>query len=68
MGKGKFPLANWTSMVKGHGLINDTDQPQTPPMQQEPGIAVVAPSDRIVHTNRVQTYDKEPAQLDLDIL
>ena len=30
-------------------------------MQQEPEIAVVAPSDRIVHTDRVQTYDEEPA-------
>ena len=29
-------------------------------MQQEPGIVVVAPSDRIVHTDRVETYDKEP--------
>ena len=45
----------------GCGLINETDQPQTPPMQQEPGIAVVACSDRIVHTDRVQTYDEEPA-------
>ena len=56
-GKGKFPLGNWTSVVKGCGCR--IDQSQTPPMQQEPerNIAVVALTDRIVHMNRVQTYE-----------
>ena len=65
-GKGTFPLANWTSVVKGcgHGIINE----QTPPMQQEPEIVVVDPIDRIVHTDRIQTYDKGLAQLNLDLL
>ena len=50
-GRGKFPLANWTSLAKGHGciIINGCDLPQTPPVQQEPerNLAVVAPTDRI---------------------
>ena len=56
-GKGKFPLGNWTSAAKGHGC--GIDQSQTPPMQQEPdrNLAVVAPMDRIVHTDRFQTYE-----------
>ena len=58
-GRGKAPLANWTSVAKGCGcgiFIN-----QTP---QESEIAVVPPTpthkfvhpDRIKHTDRVQTY------------
>ena len=61
--KGKFPLANWTSVVKGHGcgLLNENVQSQTMQQEQERNLAVVAPTDRIVHTDRVQTYDEEPA-------
>ena len=29
--------------------------------EQERSLAVVAPTDKIVHTDRVQTYDEEPA-------
>ena len=46
-----------TSAVKGHGCR--IDQSQTPPMQQEQdrNLAVVAPTDRIVHMDRVQTCE-----------
>ena len=56
-GRGKFPLANWTSVTKGcgHRLISECDIPQAPPVHQEPtverNLAVVAPTDR------VQTYE-----------
>ena len=55
-GRGIAPLANWTSVIKGcgHGIfINHT------PQQQE--IAVVPPSDKIIHTDIVQIYDELPA-------
>ena len=37
-GRGNFPLANWTSVAKGHGcrFINGDDIPQPPPENQEP--------------------------------
>ena len=58
-GKGKFSLANWTSLAKGFGcrIINGCDIAQTPPVQQEPerNLAVVVPTDRI------QTYEGDPA-------
>ena len=64
-GKGKYPLENWTSVAKGHGhgIINKVDQWQTPSMQQEPewNLAVVAPTDRIVLTDRIQTDEGEPS-------
>ena len=63
-GKGKFPLGNWTSVVKGHGcrLLNEDNQSQTPPVQQEAerNLLIVAPMDRIVHTDRNQTYEGDP--------
>ena len=61
-GKGKFPLGNWTSVVKGceHGLINENDQSLTMQQESERNLAVVPPLNRILHTNRVQTYDEEP--------
>ena len=52
-GRGKFPLANWTSITKGcrHGLNKRCDILQMPPVNQEPTIernlAVVAPTDRV---------------------
>ena len=64
-GKGKFPLGNWTGVVKGHGhrVINEDDQSQIPPIKQEPqkNLAIVAPTDRIVYTDRILIYDEEPA-------
>ena len=62
-GKGIFPLGNWTSVVKGHehGIINENDQSQTMQQESERHLAVVEPTDRIVHTDRIQTYDEEPA-------
>ena len=56
-GRGKFPLANWTSVTKVHGcrFISRCDMPQAPPVHQESTIernlAIVAPTDR------VQTYE-----------
>ena len=56
-GRGKFPLANWTSVAKGHGhgLNRRYDIPKAQPVHQEPtverNIAIVAPKDR------VQTYE-----------
>ena len=48
--RGKFPLANWTSLPKGcgHRIINGCDIPLTPPVQQEPerNLAVVGPTDQ----------------------
>ena len=53
------------SVVKGCGcrLLNECDLLQTPHAQQEPerNLAVVAPTDRIVHTDRIQTYEGELA-------
>ena len=51
-GRGNFPLANWTSVAKGHGcrFINGYDIPQSPPVHQEPverNLEVVAPTDRV---------------------
>ena len=59
--KGKFPLGNWTNVVKGCwcGSINEDDPSQTPPRQQEPGKNLAI--DRIVHTDRIQTYKGDPA-------
>ena len=59
LGRGSsiYPLANWTSVIKGCGcgiFIN-----QTP---QKPEIAVVPPSDKVIHMDSVQTCDKLPAQ------
>ena len=56
-GRGITPLANWTSVIKGHrcGILFN----QTP---QKPEIAVVPPSDKIIHMGSVQTYDDLPAQ------
>ena len=53
--RGKFPLANWTSMIKGHGcgLNSRHDISQAPPSlnNQEPiverNLAVIAPTDRV---------------------
>ena len=56
-GRGIAPLANWTSVIKGHGhgiVFNQT------PQKQE--IAVVPPTDKIIHMESVQTYDELPAQ------
>ena len=57
-GRGKVPLANWMSVIKEcrHGIFIQ----QTP---QEEEIAIVPPTSthKIVHTGRVQTYDKIPA-------
>ena len=56
-GRGKAPLANWTSVIKGHGHehLSKCDIPQTPPIHQEPtvdrNLVIVAPTDR------VQTYE-----------
>ena len=54
-GRGIAPLANWTSVIKGHRcgiFINQT--PQDP--------EIVPPTDKIKHMERVQTYDELPAQ------
>ena len=42
-GKGKFPLGNWTSVVKGcgHGIMNENDQSQTVQQEPERNLAVV---------------------------
>ena len=55
--RGIAPLTNWISVIKGcrHGIFIT----QTP---QEPEIAVVPPSDKIIHLDRVQTYEELPAQ------
>ena len=55
-GTGNSPLADWTSVAKGHGhrFISRCDLPQAPPVQQElveRNLAIVAPTDR------VQTYE-----------
>ena len=57
-GKGKFPLANWTRVVKGcgHGLIIDQSS-----QEPERNLAIVPPTDRMAHTDRVQTYEGDPA-------
>ena len=57
-GKGKASLANWTSVVKGwrHGIIID----QTP-WEPERNLAIVAPTDKIVHMDSVQIYKEDPA-------
>ena len=55
--RGNFPLANWTTIAKGHEcrFINECDIPQAPPVHQEPmverNLVIVAPTDR------VQTYE-----------
>ena len=59
--RGKFPMANWTSVTKGCGcrLNSRHDIPQAPPLLNnynqeltvERNLAVVAPTDR------VQTYE-----------
>ena len=56
-GRGKAPLANWTSVIKGHGGSIFIEQ-----TSQEPEIAVVPPTDRTIHMNRVQTYEELPTQ------
>ena len=56
-GRGIAPPANWTSVIKGHRhgvFIN-----QAP---QELEIAVIPPTDKIIHMDRVQTYEELPAQ------
>ena len=55
-GRGIAPLTNWNSVMKGHrcGIFIN----QTP---QQPEIAVVPASDKIVHTDSVQIYDELPA-------
>ena len=58
-GRGKFPLANWTSMTKGHGCGHNSKHgiSQAPPLSNnqalivERNLAVVAPTDN------VQTYE-----------
>ena len=60
-GRGKFPLANWTSVTKGCGcgLISGCGMPQVPSVHQEPtverNLAIVTPTDR------VQTYEGNQA-------
>ena len=56
--KGKAPLANWTSVVKGqgHGIIID----QTP-QEPERNLAIVPPTGKILHTDSVQTYEEVPS-------
>ena len=55
--RGKFPLANWTSVARGHGcrLLSRCDISRASPLHEEPtverNLAIVAP------TNRVQTYE-----------
>ena len=52
-GRGKFPLANWTSVTKGCGcgLPSGCDIPEAPPVHQEPtlerNLAIVTLTDRI---------------------
>ena len=57
-GKGIAPLANWTSVLKECGHGRNTDQTLTEP---ETNVAVVPPSDKIIYTDRGQTYDEIPA-------
>ena len=62
-GGGKFPLANWTSVTKGHGCGHNSRQDisEAPPLlnNQEPNadrnLAVVVPTDK------VQTYQGDLA-------
>ena len=56
-GRGMAPVANWISVIKGCrcGIFIN----QTP---QQPEIAVVPPSDKVIHMDSVQTYDELPAQ------
>ena len=51
-GRGKAPVANWTSVVKGCGcrLLSQCDITQTPPAVDR-NLVIVAPTDR------VQTYE-----------
>ena len=55
-GISKASQANWTSVIQGCrcGIFIH----QTP---QEPEIVIVPPTDRIVHTDRIQTYEEMPA-------
>ena len=48
IGRGKAPLANWTSVVKGHGcgLLRKCDITQTPPAVDR-NLAIVTPTDRV---------------------
>ena len=53
-GKGTAPLANSTSVIKGHGhgiIIDQTHQ------EPERNLAIVPPTDKIVHTDSVQMYE-----------
>lgn len=57
-GRGRAPLENWTSVIKGcgPGLHNVPNITQTPPAYQEPivdkNLAIVAPTDGIQHYER----------------
>ena len=53
-GRGRFPLANWTSVTKGHGHNSRCDTSEALPLLnniQEPvverNLTVVAPTDRV---------------------
>ena len=59
-GRGNIaPLSNRTNAPIGCGHRLNIDQ--TCQKEKETSIAVVPPSDKIIHTDRVQTYDEIPA-------
>ena len=62
-GKGKFPHTNWTSVVKGQGCQIIIDQT---PQEPERNLAIVPPTDRNIHMDRVQTYEADQPQVDLE--
>ena len=58
-GRGKIaPFANRTNAPIGCGCRLNIDQTS---QERETILAVVPPSDKIIHTDRVQTYDEIPA-------
>ena len=60
-GRGKFPLANWTSVTKGHGHNNGHDISEAPPSLNNQDPNVERNSAAIVPTDIGQTYQGDLA-------
>ena len=60
-GRGKFPLANWTSVTKGHGQNNGHDISEAPPLLNTHDLNAERNPAVIVPTDRVQTYQGDLA-------